>query len=76
MDKIHITSPGIKKILEKLDPHKALGPDNIPGIFLKICAANMADIFSFLFQASLDQGVVPPDWKTANVVYGFSAFLK
>ena len=28
----------------------------------------MADIFSFLFQASLDQGVVPPDWKTANVV--------
>ena len=68
MDKIHITSPGIKKILEKLDPHKALGPDNIPGIFLKICAANMADIFSFLFQASLDQGVVPPDWKTANVV--------
>ena len=28
----------------------------------------MAHIYSFLFQASLDQGVVPPDWKTANVV--------
>ena len=68
MEHIHVTSPGIKKILGKLDPHKALGPDNIPGIFLKICAVNMADVFSFLFQASLDQGVVPPDWKTANVV--------
>lgn len=67
MEHIQVTSPGIKKILEKLDPHKALGPDNIPGIFIKICAANMADVFSFLFQASLDQGVVPPDWKTANV---------
>ena len=68
MDRIHVTSPGIKKILEKLDPHKAVGPDNIPGIFLKICSADMADILCFLFQASLDQGVVPPDWKTANVV--------
>ena len=61
MDRIHVTSPGIKKILENLDPHKAVRPDNIPGNFLKICAANMADIFSFLFQASLDQGVVTPD---------------
>ena len=68
MDRIHVTSPGIKKILENLDPHKAVGPDNIPGAFLKICAADMADVYSFLFQASLDQGVVPPDWKTANVV--------
>ena len=68
MDRIHVTSPGIKKILENLDPHKAVGPDNVPGIFLKKCAADMAHIYSFLFQASLDQGVVPPDWKTANVV--------
>ena len=68
MDRIHVSSPGIKKILENLDLHKAVGPDKVPGNFLKICAADMADVYSFLFQASLDQGVVPPDWKTANVV--------
>ena len=28
----------------------------------------MADIFTTLFQASLNQGIVPPDWKTANIV--------
>ena len=28
----------------------------------------MADVFRTLFQASLNQGVVPPDWKNANIV--------
>ena len=28
----------------------------------------MADILTTLFNASLSQGVVPPDWKTANIV--------
>ena len=65
---IEITSPGIKKLLETLNPHKAIGPDNIPGQFLKLCATEMADIFTTLFQASLNQGIVPPDWKTANIV--------
>ena len=51
-----------------MDPNKANGPDNIPGKFLKTCASDMADIYSVLFQASLDQGVVPADWKNANVV--------
>ena len=61
-------APGIQKLLSNLDPNKAVGPDNIPGKFLKLCAPIMADIYSILFQASLDQGMVPPDWKTANVV--------
>ena len=65
---IEVTSPGIRKLLEKIDPHKAIGPDKIPGQFLKLCAAEMADILTTLFNASLSQGVVPPDWKTANIV--------
>ena len=65
---IEVTSPGIRKLLEKIDPHKATGPDNIPGQFLKTCAVEMADVFRTLFQASLNQGVVPPNWKNANIV--------
>ena len=65
---IKITPPGIRKLLSNLNPNKANGPDNIPGNFLKLCASEMADIYTVLFQASLDQGVVPSDWKTANIV--------
>ena len=65
---IRVMAPGIQKLLSNLDPNKAIGPDNIPGRFLKLCAPIMADIYSILFQASLDQGIVPADWKTANVV--------
>ena len=59
---IRIKSRGILNLLLSIDPNNASGPDNVPGKFLKICAYEIADI-----QASLDQGVVPPDWKDANI---------
>ena len=68
MNPIKITRPGILKLLNNINPNKAIGPDCIPGKFLKLCADDVADIYTVLFQASLDQGIVPPDWKTANVV--------
>ena len=68
MQRIDVTKAGIKKLLDNLDPYKAMGPDNIPGHILKICANDLSDIFTLLFQNSLDQGVVPQDWKTANVM--------
>ena len=68
MNPIKINSFGILKLLRNLNPNKAIGPDNIPGKFLKLCANEVADIYTVLFQASLDQGVVPPDWKKANIV--------
>ena len=59
---IEVTSPGIRKRLEKIDPRKATGPDNIQACqFLKTHAVEIADVFRTLFQASLNQGVVPPD---------------
>ena len=48
---------------EEEDPSKATRPDQIPGKLLKICASLLADVFAILFQASLDQGVVPDEWK-------------
>ena len=68
MTPIKITHNGILKLLLNLDPNKAVGPDEVPGHFLKLCAYEMTDIFLILFQASLDQGIVPPDWKQANIV--------
>ena len=46
---IRVMAPGIQKLLLNLDLNKAVGPDNIPGKFLKLCAPIMADIYSILF---------------------------
>ena len=65
---IRLNKPGLLKLLLNLDPNKANGPDNVPTKFLKICAHEVVDMYLVLFQASLDQGVVPPDWKEGNIV--------
>ena len=68
MSPIKINYFGILKLLQNINPHKATGPDQIPGRFLKLCSKDMSFIFEVLFQASLDQGVVPSAWKEANVM--------
>ena len=64
---ITIEPNGVAKLLAKLNPHKAKGPDNIEAKLLKIAATEMAPAISLLFQASLDPGVVPEIWKKAFV---------
>ena len=56
------------KLMLNIKENKATGPDGIPGNLLKICAHELAEVFTLLFQASLDQGCLPPDWKKANIV--------
>ena len=68
LNPLKVSTRGILKLLSNLNPNKAIGPDNVPGKFLKLCSHEIADIYQVLFQASLDQGVVPPDWKEANIV--------
>ena len=51
-----------------IDPYKFTGPDNIPAKFLKETAVQIAPALSLIFQASIDQGILPSDWKEANVV--------
>ena len=68
MNHIKVTKKGVMKLLTNINEQKATGPDKIPGKILKMCAHELADIFVLLFQASLDQGKVPEDWKNANIV--------
>jgi len=68
MSKIKVNRAGVFKLLSNIKENKATGPDGIPGKILKICAEELADVYTLLFQASLDQGVVPEDWKDANIV--------
>ena len=65
---ISVTKSGILKLLLNINPKKADGPDGIPGKILKLCAHELAEVYTILFQASLNQGLVPDDWKEADVV--------
>ena len=65
---IQVNELGILKLLQKLKPHKAGGPDNIKPIILKQLAIEIAPILTFIFNTSLETGEVPSDWRNANVV--------
>ena len=58
---IIVSKGGVLKLLQSINPSKATGPDQIPGKILK------TDVFAILFQASLDQGIVPDEWKLAII---------
>ena len=57
----------MKKLLKDLNPNKAPGPDGISPRLLKELSSELAPAFTVLFRSSLTTGVVPADWRTANV---------
>jgi len=52
----------------RLNANKAQGPDGIPPRVLKELHAQLANPLCVLFNKSIDSGIVPSDWKKANVV--------
>ena len=67
MKDIHVTNEGITKLLQKLNPGKASGPDLLPARILKELASELSPYLPAIFQRSFDTGIVPKDWRTANV---------
>ena len=68
VDNITVTENGVHKLLAGLEPHKALGPDQLRARLLKGLASGLDPIYTLLFQASLDRGTIRDEWKSANVV--------
>ena len=67
MNKITINTEGAQNLPQHLKPNKAKGPDDIPAKFLNEVSIEISPLISFIFQASLDQGQIPSDWKQARV---------
>ena len=67
MDPITVTEQGVLKQLQKLNPNKSQGPDNVSPRILKELAEDISPYLTLLFKKSLDLGVVPMAWKEANV---------
>ena len=68
MPPIKVGRAGVSKILLNIKDNKETGPGSLPGDLLKIWVHEIADVYTLLFQASLDQGTLPSDWKRANIV--------
>ena len=65
---IDFSLPKIRNLLIQVKPRKAAGPDGIHGMVLKNCAFGLAYPLSKLFQVSYNTGIIPHEWKLANVV--------
>ncbi|KAK7105260.1 hypothetical protein V1264_016666 [Littorina saxatilis] len=67
LESVTVITSKVKTLLEKLNPNKALGPDGISPFILKQLADVLAYPISKIFTLSMDEGVLPEDWRTANV---------
>ena len=64
---IIITPLAVQNILKGLNPNKAQGPDGIPPRVLKEISKEISIPLCHLFNKTLEEGVLPEDWKTAEV---------
>jgi len=67
MPKITVSVNGVQKLLSNLKD-KAAGPDNIKPLVLKELSKQISPIITLLFQKSLDSGILPKVWTSANVI--------
>ena len=73
---IDFNTDKVRDILRNIDCNKAQGPDNIHGVILKTCANSLAWPLSILFQLIYNTGILPAEWKRANIVPVFKKGVK
>ena len=59
---------GVFKLLKCINETKVSGPDEILGKILKLCAEELHEVLTIIFQKSLDSGTLSNDWKTVHIV--------
>lgn len=68
----HLETPDLTeevmiKLLKNLKPDKSQGPDQVHPRILREAAEQVAKPLCIIFKKSLDEGILPEDWKRANV---------
>ena len=65
MQNLSFTTHGIQELLERLEPAKAPGPDQVP---TKIITNSIAPVLQIIFTQSLQHATLPQDWLSANII--------
>ena len=65
---LDFSETAVREKLQKLNPDKSPGPDDIHPLLLKECAYVLSQPLSLIFQQSFDTGTLPADWRTASIV--------
>ena len=63
-----ISRADVWRSFNRINTRKAPGPDGIPGRALKVCADQLADVFTDIFNLSLIQSVFPACFKETIIV--------
>ena len=64
MDEIVVTKEGVTKLLQGLNPSKALGPDGLHPRVLKELAKELGPVFAHLL---INMDEIPKEWSLANI---------
>ena len=57
----------MKQLLLNLKSDKSPGTDELHPKLLKECAHNLAKPFALLFNITMNQGIIPEEWKKAEI---------
>ena len=67
MEPIKVSPREVLDMLNSLETNKSCGSDEIPPKILKLTALLIYEPLTKLFNASLSKGVIPANWKIANI---------
>ena len=67
MGDITVDPEGVASLLDRLNVHKASGPDGLNSRVLKECSNEISPILALIYNKSLARGDVPDEWRQANV---------
>lgn len=68
LPQFHIQEEEVRASFRKNKKRKAAGPDGVTPAVLKHCAAQLAPIFTFIFNCSLSQCTVPKCFKDSVII--------
>ena len=67
LEDIQFTTNTVKNLLENLEESSAPGPRGIHPKVLSECADQLSTPLYMIYHQSLDEGMLPSDWKMANI---------
>lgn len=65
---LSMTQADVRSSLLRINPHKAAGPDKIPGRVLRDCASEVSEVLMEIFNISFSQAVVQTCMKTSTII--------